>query len=83
MDFDKAIEEMTRHFFKASGPRDHFFEKTKTRFETWSRGVCVPSFRFLSFFVWSQGPVQPTDIYKIKLKKTHSAFVMWILIIIG
>ena len=36
---------VTRQSYEASGPQGHFFEKTKTRFEIWSTGVCVPNFR--------------------------------------
>ena len=42
---------ITRQFFEATGPQGHFFEKTKTRFQVWSSGVCVPNFRSVSFFV--------------------------------
>ena len=43
----------TGQCFEASGPQGHFFEKNKKkRFRMWSRGVCVPNFRSVSFSVW-------------------------------
>ena len=45
----------------------------KTSLYKWSRGVCVPNIRSVSFFVWSVGEAQthtPTDIYTSKYKIT-------------
>ena len=61
---------VNRQFFEASGTQGHFFEKKKQniRFWIWSRGMCVPTFRSVSFSVRPGGPVQtdgPTHLQGI------------------
>ena len=73
---NEAIEEIygksTRHgsVSRLADPRITFFKKNhKTPFFISSRGVCVPNFRSVSFFIWPDGPVQTnkaTDTFTSK-----------------
>ena len=61
---------ITLQFFRASGPQGFFCEKTKkkTHCYIWSREVCVPNFRSVSFVVWPGGV---THKYTHKYIHTH------------
>ena len=63
---------MTRQFFEAGGPQGNFYEKKqkKNSFQIWSRGVCIPNFRPVSFFVWSGSRVNTDTMF---LKKGQLA----------
>ena len=81
----KAIEEIYGEnprdttVFWGKEPSRSLFSKKQKIFLVWSRRVCVPNLRSVPFSVWSGGSVQ-ANIYTSELKKTHSSFVMWILI---
>ena len=53
---------VTRQLFEASGRQGDFSEKTITRFQMRSMGVCVPNSRSVSLLMWP-GSVTQTNEY--------------------